>query len=184
MVRRRRCISLPCTEQNTVVAHGVAIEQACRELQIPTRGAGRVLVVAAASIEAQPVQRQVLVLQSFDRGSLVLDNFTGNFRVDLDQPCRQPVNVVQIVVGPTGFVGAPERAVVDYIRSTFADRPKPDLIVTVAGPAAVFARSIDRSSFPTRRSCSRPSTSDIFATRRLGRTRPRSRSPTIFRDRR
>ena len=58
------------------------------------------------------------------------------------------MNVVQVVVGPTGFVGAPEQAVVDYIRSTFADRPKPDLIVTVAGPAAVFARKHRQELFP------------------------------------
>src|SRR4029450_6714779 len=58
------------------------------------------------------------------------------------------MNVVQVVVGPTGFVGAPEQAVVDYIRSTFADRPKPDLIVTIAGPAAVFARKYRRQLFP------------------------------------
>ena len=58
------------------------------------------------------------------------------------------MNVVQVVVGPTGFVGAPEQAVVDYIRSTFVDRPKPDLIVTVAGPAAVFARKYRQQLFP------------------------------------
>ena len=58
------------------------------------------------------------------------------------------MNVVQVVVGPTGFVGAPEQAIVDYIRSTFADRPKPDLIVTVAGPAAVFARKYRQQLFP------------------------------------
>ena len=51
-------------------------------------------------------------------------------------------------MGPTGFVGAPEQAVVDYIRSTFVDRPKPDLIVTVAGPAAVFARKYRQQLFP------------------------------------
>ena len=88
------------------------------------------------------------MLQSFDRGNLVLDHFTGNFRVDLDQRAGTPVNVVQVVVGPTGFVGAPEQAVVDFIRSTFADRPKPDLIVTVAGPAAVFARKYRQQLFP------------------------------------
>jgi hypothetical protein len=43
-----------------------------------------------------------------------------------------------VVVGPTGFVGASEPAVVDYIRSTFIDRPKPDLLMTVGGPAAAF----------------------------------------------
>ena len=92
--------------------------------------------------------QQVLVLQSFDRGNLALDHFTGNFRVELDQRAGTPVNVVQVVVGPTGFVGAPEQAIVDYIRSIFADRPKPDLIMTVAGPAAVFARKYRQQLFP------------------------------------
>jgi ABC-type uncharacterized transport system substrate-binding protein len=78
----------------------------------------------------------------------VLDTFTGNFRVDLEQRAGRPVNFVQIVVGRTGSVGAPEQAVVDYIRSTFADRPRPDLIVTVAGPAAVFARKHRQELFP------------------------------------
>ena len=119
----------------------------CRA-EIPLGGAGGLLVLGAASSEAQPAVQQVLVLQSFDRGNLPVDHFTGNFRVDLDQRAGRPVNVVQVVVGPTGFVGAPEQAVVDYIRSTFADRPKPDLIVTVAGPAAVFARKHRQELFP------------------------------------
>jgi hypothetical protein len=55
---------------------------------------------------------------------------------------------VQIVVGPTGFVGAPEHVVVDYIRSSFLDRPRPDLVVAVAGPAAVFARRYRQELFP------------------------------------
>src|SRR5687767_2816951 len=106
------------------------------------------LMLAAAAAEAQSPIRHVLVLQSFSRGNMILDGFTGNFRVELDQRAEGPVNVVQIVVGPTGFVGAPEQAVVDFISSTFADRPKPDLIVTVAGPAAVFARKYRRQLFP------------------------------------
>ena len=106
------------------------------------------LLLGAAPSDAQPAVRQVLVLQSFDRGNVAVDQFTGNFRVELDQRAEGPVNVVQVVVGPTGFVGAPEQAVVDYIRSTFVDRPKPDLIVTVAGPAAVFARKYRQQLFP------------------------------------
>jgi signal transduction histidine kinase len=105
-------------------------------------------VVCGPSIEAQPPVQHVLVLQSFDRGNLTLDHFTSNFRVDLDQRAGRPVNLVQVVVGPTGFVGAPEETVVDFIRSTFAGRPKPDLIVTIAGPAAVFARKYRRQLFP------------------------------------
>jgi signal transduction histidine kinase len=105
------------------------------------------LMLAAMSAQGQSRVRQVLVLQSFDRGNLILDHFTGNFRVDLGQRAG-PVNFIQVVVGPTGFVGAPEPAVVDFIRSTFADRATPDLIVTVAAPAAIFARKYRRQLFP------------------------------------
>ena len=110
------------------------------------------LLLGAAPSDAQPAVRQVLVLQSFDRGNITLDYFTGNFRVDLDQISERPVNVVQVVVGPTGFIVAPEQAIVDYIRSTFANRLKPDLIVTVAGPATVFARKYRQQLFPDRKS--------------------------------
>jgi signal transduction histidine kinase len=92
--------------------------------------------------------QQILLLQGSDRGSVVLDSFTGNFRADLDERVGRPVNVVQVVVTPTGFAGAPEQAVVDYIRSTFANRPKPELIVTISGPAAVFARKYRQELFP------------------------------------
>ncbi len=106
------------------------------------------LLFAAFLCKAEPPVRQVLILHSLDRGNLIIDSFTGNFRVDLDQRAGRPVNVVQIVVGPTGFVGAPEQAVVDYIRSTFTNRHNPDLIVTVGGPAAVFARKHRKELFP------------------------------------
>ena len=105
-------------------------------------------MLAAASSEAASPVRQVLVLQSYDRGSLVNDHFTGNFRVDLDQRAGQPVNVVQVVVSQSGLAGAPEPAILDYIRSTFANRPSPDLIMTFAGPAAVFARKYRQQLFP------------------------------------
>ncbi len=109
---------------------------------------GALLMIGAASSEAQPAVKQVLMLQSFDRGNLVIDQFTGDFRIGLDQRVGSPVNVVQVVVGPIGFVGAPEDAVVDYIRASFAGHPPPDLIVTVAGPAAAFARKHRQQLFP------------------------------------
>src|SRR5579862_8477544 len=89
------------------------------------------LMLAAASSEAQSRVRHVLLLQSFVRGNLTVDSFTGNFRVELDRRAGVPTNVVEVVVGPTGFVGAPEQAVIDYIQQTFVGRPKPDLIVAV-----------------------------------------------------
>jgi signal transduction histidine kinase len=106
------------------------------------------LILAAAPVEAQAPVRQILVLHSFDRGNMILDHFTGGLRVELDRGAGEPVNVVQVVVGAPGLVGAPEQAIVDYIRSTFADHPNPDLIVTVAGPAAVFARKYREQLFP------------------------------------
>jgi len=106
------------------------------------------VLFSAAPSDAQPAVRQVLMLQSFDRGTLPVDQFTSTFRVELDRRVAEPLNVVQVVVGPRGFVAAPEQAVVDYIRSIFVDRPKPDLIVTVAGPAAVFARRYRQQLFP------------------------------------
>src|SRR3954464_16083897 len=85
------------------------------------------LLLSAAPSDAQPAVRQVLMLQSFDRGTFPVDQFTNNFRIELLRLAPEPVNVVQIVVGPTGFVGAPEQLVVDYIRASFLDRRKPDL---------------------------------------------------------
>ena len=120
----------------------------CRRFQCAAVAGAGLLVLAAASSEAQPAVRQVLLLQSFDRGNMTDDYTTANFRVDVGRRTGQAVNVVEIVVGPTGFVGAPEQTIVDYIRSAFADRPKPDLIVTLAGPAAAFARKYRKQLFP------------------------------------
>jgi len=113
------------------------------------RGALRValLFVVASPCEALPAVKQVLMLESLNRGNLILDRFIGDFRVSLDERVGKPVNLVQVVVGPTGFVGASEGALVDYIRSMYVDRP-PDLIVSSGGPAAVFARMHRRELFP------------------------------------
>jgi signal transduction histidine kinase len=106
------------------------------------------LMLGPVSGQAQPPVRQVLLLQSYDRGNLILDHFTGSLRVDLDRSAGSPVNVVQIVVGPTGFVGASERAIIDFIDAAYANRPKPDVIVSVAGPAALFAHKYRQALFP------------------------------------
>ena len=119
----------------------------CRKLRAASLGG--LLVVGAATSEAQSPVKQVLVLQSLDRGGLSGDAFTSSLRTNLDRRAGAPVNIVQVVVGQTGFVGAPEQAVVDYIRSIYADRPPPDLIVTISGPAAVFARKHRGRLFPT-----------------------------------
>jgi hypothetical protein len=106
------------------------------------------LTICAQSAEAQAGVKQVLLLQSLDRGNLIIDRLTGEFRVRLDELAGKPVNVVQMVLGPTGSVGAREQATVDYVRSMYVDRPPPDVIVTSGGPAALFARKYRRQLFP------------------------------------
>lgn len=92
--------------------------------------------------------RQVVVLQSFDRGTLVLDRFTATFRVRIDERSAEPITFTQFVVNPTGFEQAPEEAIVDFLRAAFAGRPTPHLVVTIGGPAAAFARKHRARLFP------------------------------------
>ena len=88
------------------------------------------------------------MLQSLNRGNLVLDTFTTNFHVELDHRAEQPVKTSFKSSSARRIVGASEQADVDFIRSTFLDGSKPELIVSVAGPAAVFARKYRRQLFP------------------------------------
>jgi signal transduction histidine kinase len=67
--------------------------------------------------------------------------------VELDRIAATPVNLVQVVVGARGLVDPPDEAVIAFIRSTFANQ-KPDLVMTIAGPAAQFARKYRPSLFP------------------------------------
>ena len=90
----------------------------------------------------------MLLLQSLDRGNLTLDSFTGSFRIELERRSSEPVTFTQLVVNPTGFAVSPEKPVVDFLRAAFADRPKPDLVMTLGGPAATFARKYRRQLFP------------------------------------
>ena len=117
----------PCEEHNNwwvLYWNFVSWTGARRRFPMRVALAG-LLVLGAASSEAQPSRSsRSWCCNRSTAATWSLDHFTGNFRVDLDQRAGTPVNVVQVVVGPTGFVGAPEQAVVDYIRSIFADRPQ------------------------------------------------------------
>jgi len=103
---------------------------------------------AAQEIESPDAVQQILVLQSLQRGNLTLDHITNNFRVDVEERVGRPLNIEQVAVGRSGLVGASDQRNVDYIRSMYAGRPAPDLIVSIAGPAAVFARKYRKQLFP------------------------------------
>jgi hypothetical protein len=108
-----------------------------------------VLVSVAVAIgrTAAPVQH-VLILQSFSRGSRVMDRITDTFRSRLETRTKTPITFSEFVLAPPGFAQMPERPTINFLQSAFAGEPKPDLVVTVGGPAAVFARSHRREFFP------------------------------------
>ena len=97
---------------------------------------------------AEAAVRHVVVLQSVERGNLVMDQFMSMLRVRLDDRLAEPVTFTEFVVGPTRFGQPPEIAVVDFLRSAYAGRPKPDLVITSGGPAAAFARRHRAQLFP------------------------------------
>jgi hypothetical protein len=155
----------------------------------PVGGAGGRLVTGPAPAEARDARggsseahsvRHVLLLQSFDRGNMTDDYTTANFRGDLGQRTGQAVNVIEIVVGPTGFVGAPEEMIV-----ITSDRRSPIVASRTSSsrslvPQRRLRANIESSSFPTYRSCWHRLISSICVTRRLETTRPLSRSRAIF----
>jgi signal transduction histidine kinase len=92
------------------------------------------------SVRADAAVRHVVLLQSFERGNLVLDRFTSIFRAIVDERSPDPVTFSEFFVSPAGFRDIPEDAFLEFMASAFAGRPKPDLVITTAGPAADFAR--------------------------------------------
>ena len=124
------------------------METVYRRVGWPFRCSVAALAIALVASPAQAAVRHVVLLQSFERGSLVLDRFTALLRVHLDEGWDEPVNVTEFVVNPAGFSDSPEKAIVEYVRSAFAGRPKPDMIVTSGGLAAAFARKYRAQLFP------------------------------------
>ena len=144
---------------------------------------GLLVLLAAASSEAQQVTRQVLVLQSLDRGNLPVDQFTGNFRVELDQRAETPgerrpghgrADRVRRRVRTSGGRLHP-------IHLRRPSRPGPDRVGRRAS-RGLRAQASAAASFPTRRSYSHPSTNGGSVTLRSATRRLLSRSrPTIQR---
>jgi len=115
---------------------------------VPRRCGWAVLLFVLLASSAQAAGRQVVLLQSFDRGNQVLDQFTATLRLRLDDGSDEPVTVAEFVVNPAGFVETPEQAIVDFLHAAFADRPAPDLVITTGGPAAAFAQKYRTRLFP------------------------------------
>lgn len=104
------------------------------------------LLLLAGAAEASP--RQVVLLESSERGNLVLDRFTAVLRVLLGEHSTDPLTLTEFVVTPAGFSDAPEQAMVEFLRTAFAGKPQPDLVITIGGAAAAFFQRHRAQLFP------------------------------------
>jgi signal transduction histidine kinase len=98
------------------------------------------LLALLGSSSASAQIRHVLVLKTFDRGSVVFDRFTTDFRRELERRAAARVTFTEFAIAPAGIVEAPEEQIVSFLVGMFASRSSPDLVVTVGGPAATFVR--------------------------------------------
>src|SRR6187200_3743523 len=71
------------------------------------------VLLTVCSTPAVAQMRRILLLESFDRGNLTLDSFTGDFRVDVERRSGFPVTFTQAVVNPSGFDVSPGKLVVN-----------------------------------------------------------------------
>ncbi|HET7617747.1 MAG TPA: sensor histidine kinase [Vicinamibacterales bacterium] len=110
--------------------------------------AAALLIVLVVCPSAAAQVRRVLLLQSLDRGNLTMDELTGRFRLELARRSPEPVTVMQAVVNPSGFDVSLDQPIVDYLSSAYVKDRKPDLVVTIGGPAATFARKHRAELFP------------------------------------
>ena len=106
------------------------------------------LLVSMFASSANAEVRQVVLLQSAERGNLVLDRLTAILRMRLGESSPQPLALTEFVVNPAGFSGSPEQAMVAFLRSAFDGRPMPDLVITTGGAAAAFLQRHRAQLFP------------------------------------
>jgi signal transduction histidine kinase len=116
-----------------------------------TRGPSVAILVTAllaAPAPAVAAGRQVLVLRSLDRAGLIFDRFATTLRATIAARSTTAVAVAEFQLAPSDFVDHPEEPLVAFLRTAFINGSKPDLIITVGGPAAAFARRYRAQLFP------------------------------------
>jgi signal transduction histidine kinase len=102
----------------------------------------------ASTSAAQPSARRVLLLYSFDRGFAPDVVFANAVRTELSTRSPQPMTFFELWLQPTPSVeGFQEQAAFNYLKSSLASQHL-DLVVTISGPAAVFAQKYGQMLFP------------------------------------
>ena len=101
----------------------------------------------AAAGAAQSEPQQVLLLTSFELRPFTV--YKELFRTELSRRLAAPVNFFEVSLQPAPFATASqEEPIVNYLRSAIAGR-RLDLVVSVGGPAAAFARKYRDELFPS-----------------------------------
>jgi PAS domain S-box-containing protein len=93
-----------------------------------------------AALAAEP--RRVLLIHSFSGQFAWFETYSGNFRSELVRQSSQPVDIYEVSLETSRSADTAENQepFVNYLRALFADR-RLDLVVTIGGPAARFAKS-------------------------------------------
>src|SRR5215831_15864499 len=113
---------------------------ASMRLSLPNRllCAALLMLVLAPFGAAAGVPKRVLLLNSFGRVLGPFDVFNAGFRTELERQSRDQLEFDEVSLQLGQPSEASEATLVNFLLSTFADRP-PDLFVPIGGPASAFA---------------------------------------------
>jgi PAS domain-containing protein len=105
------------------------------------------LFVLVRPSDAQPPLRYVAVLRSFEQQFSPHNVVDAAFRAELTLRATEPVQFIDVLLPSPQSTAADADTTLDYLETRFARR-QPDLIVSVGGVAAVFARMHRDRLFP------------------------------------
>ena len=108
-----------------------------------------VLLLSGSPGAAEARTRYVLLLHSFDRHFASFDTFVNVFRTELSRQSPDPVVFFEasLQLGPESQ--SPDDAVVEQYLQSALGHQHVDLVVSIGGPAAVFAQKHAQQLFPT-----------------------------------
>lgn len=109
-----------------------------------------VLLIAAGRLEGRPLDepRRVLLLHSFGRGFEPFNTFSETFRAELIRQFPGSIDFYDVALQSARFQeGGSDAPFTDYLLALFSDQ-KPDLVVSVGGPAARFVLPQRSRLFP------------------------------------
>jgi signal transduction histidine kinase len=106
-------------------------------------------ILFASTASAHDGPHRILLLHAFDRQFAALDAFVAGFRTEIARKTSEPVQFFDVSIQPARFQEPVDpKPVIEYVRSVFAAHPV-DLIVSVGGPAALFAQQHRAELFPS-----------------------------------